>query len=208
MRPRHTEGQAEDEEGGAALQMTPMAVKLGLALMPPPFPPAGESSGSAPVHEVQMMLNHQRRGKAKMQKRGWLGRFPHVFLGLISIKQPANVSHGTVLLPLGSKHLNMKTYSQQRGAWGTFRCTRYRQLVVYSAPLNRPFLTAIDRFSHSALIPLVGKEGSECVAAPRHIFMFPLFTRCWQELNKKAIPTPLNLPDIFINICLICPAAV
>lgn len=70
MRPRHTEGQAEDEEGGAALQMTPMAVKLGLALMPPPFPPAGESSGSAPVHEVQMMLNHQRRRKAKMQKRG------------------------------------------------------------------------------------------------------------------------------------------
>lgn len=71
-----------------------------------------------------------------------------------------------------------------------------------------PFLTAIDRFSHAALIPLVGKEGPECVAAPRHIFMFPLFTRCWQELNKKAIPPPLNSPDIFINICPICPAAV
>lgn len=123
----------------------------------------------------------------KKNKVGDCGAFPHVFG---PNKPPWPFSFSGTVLSLRSKHLNTKTYSHK--CQGTFRCASYKRLVVYSTALNPPSLTAIDSFSRSALIPLFGKEGYKCIAAARHIFMFPLFTRCWQELNKKAIPPPLN----------------
>lgn len=89
----------------------------------------------------------------------------------------------------------MKTRPQQRRSSGdVFNAQRYKRLLVYSSPLNLAALVAIDSFCRSALIPALAKEGYGCAAAPRHIFMFPLFTRCWQELNRKVILPPLNPP--------------
>lgn len=98
----------------------------------------------------------------------------------------------------------MKTRPRQRRSLGdVFNALRYKRLLVYSSPLNLAALVAIDSFCRSALIPVVAKEGYGCAAAPRHIFMFPLFTRCWQELNKKAILPPLNPPPPPHNACYI-----
>lgn len=97
------------------------------------------------------------------------------------------------MLPLGSKHLDMKTYSQQRRSLRDISVHKVQAVSCLQYSTESPFPHG-NRSFHSlrCLIPLVCKEGYECVAAPRHIFMFPLFTRCWQELNKKAIPPPLN----------------
>lgn len=140
-------------------------------------PSGGESSC-----EPSSGANH---AETKEEER--LGSFPHVF-GPNKPPWPSQVQccHWDQSIQT-RKHIHMSVVAR-----GTFQCTSYKRLVVYSTALNLPSLTAINSFSRSALIPLFGKEGYKCVAAARHIFMFPLFTRCWQELNKKAIPPPLN----------------